>query len=362
MSNIIKRSQFEPEDDGNRPPLRAVRGKKTIEQWLQERAADVDKESALSALVLEHLIGTAAEPLHTRKVGSNVLDIKETARLFLDVATSYCQDLTGNHTFRILAFYGDEQQPQARHIFAVAGQQDPEFLGQESPDQKGLLSHGLAYSSKLIQMSMNQMAQLFESVNENMRIMSTANSRLLAENYQAFEVVKTMLLDKAVSEREQNLELAKYQRQSGERQQFLQMIPGLVNQVTGRKIFPDSVEDSSIIEGIAKLDPDDLAKLVSVVSKKPALMATLASRLNEVNDSKQQPHTAEEKLAKVLPPEDDFESLPPKTEDAVIEPEPPPVNRELDDAKARIAELESKLTAQAAKPKKARPKKGASKK
>jgi hypothetical protein len=329
-TSIVKRSNsqtFEPGDDGmSRPPMRVVRGKKSIEQWIVERASDPDKEGALSCLMLEHLVGNSGDVLHEKKVGQNPLDIPATSKLIYDIAQTFCQDLTGNHLFRIQAFYGENPQPQAKHIFAIAGQQDTEFLGQESPDQKGLLAHGLGYSSRTMELSLRQMAMSNEIMNENARIMANTVSRLTAENFQAFEVLKNFLVEREMAKGNREFENLKYQRASAEREKYISMALPLLNQLTGKKIVPTSTEDSSIMETISKLDAATLTKLLGALQSEPALMATVASRLDEIvgSDGKSD-HSREEAVVKSLPAEDDFESLPahvetvePDTRDALI--------------------------------------------
>lgn len=337
-TSIVKRTNsqtFESgEDSQSRPPLRAVRGKKSIEQWITERANDPDKQGALTALTLEHLVGSSGEVLHEKKVGQNPLNIPDTARLVFDIAQTFCQDLSGNHLFRIRAFYESDPQPQAQHIFAIAGQQDTEFLGQESPDQKGLLAHGLGYSSRTMELALKQMALSNEIMNENARIMANTVSRLTAENFQAFEVLKNFLVERETAKGSRDFENLKYQRASAEREKYIAMALPLLNQLTGKKIVPTSTEDSSIMETISKLDAGTLTKLLSALQGEPALLATVASRLDEIvgSDGKVD-HSREEKIAKALPPEDDFESLPAHVDEPVV------VQQVPDERDATITEL-----------------------
>jgi hypothetical protein len=340
-TSIVKRSNSQSFESGgeevSRPPLRAVRGKKSIEQWITERANDPDKEGALVALVLEHLVGSAGEVLHEKKVGQNPLDIPATAKLIYDIAQTFCQDLTGNHLFRIQAFYDGNPQPQAKHIFAIAGQQDTEFLGQESPDQKGLLAHGLGYSSKTMELALRQMQLSNEIMNENARIMANTVSRLTAENFQAFEALKNFLVEREMAKGNREFENLKYQRASAEREKYISMALPLLNQLTGRKIVPTTTEDSQIIESISKLDGATLTKMLTALQSEPALLATVASRLDEIigSDGKVD-HSREEKLAKSLPAEDDFETLPAHVDEPVV------VQQQPDERDALIAELKSK--------------------
>lgn len=298
MSNIVKRPQsFEPKDDSNPTPhVRVLRGKKTIDQWIADRLNDPDKDGPLTSLVLENMVGSSGQQLHVKNIGQGVCDPNQVGKMFYDIAQTYCQDLSGNFTFRILAFYGHEQ-PEAMHIFAVAGQQDPGYLSNESPTKEGLLSQGMGWSSRSLEMTLRHTNQLLESNAETLRVLSSANSRLLTENYSAFETLKDVMLQMMMQQNNMEFEKFKYERATKERQKFLGMIPPLVNTVTGKPVFPVDSENNSLVEGLADLDEEDLEKIASVIQKKPALLALFASRIEKVVDAKLAPvHKKEEKI------------------------------------------------------------------
>jgi hypothetical protein len=345
MSNKIVPINAQFDEGSERSFVRASRGKKTIEQWLSEKANDADKKLPLSNIVLEHIVNGSATQIHNKSVGQNPFDAREVAKTFYDIAVTDCQDLSGNHTYRILVFYGDDAQPAARHMFNVQGQLDPDFLASEAPNQNGLLSHGMAYSGKALSLAFAQIAQLVDSTNEQLRILSTSNARLIQENMSTFEVVKSMLVEKIESENSKSLELMKYQRSSEERKRWMSQIPAIVNSITGRKILS---EENSLIDQFASLPPESLEQLQSVLAVNPQLLSQLGTRIEQALNEKEKPeHAREEEISRQLPPEDELAALPSKrvVEQERLEKENAELRAELAEMKNAISELTAALKA-----------------
>jgi hypothetical protein len=321
MRDIIRRPQtqtaeFDTKEDngGYRPPLKSVRSKKTIERWIMDRLSDPDKDGALTSLILEKVIGTNGTVLHSKNIGQNPVNAPDLGRMFYDIAQTDCQDLTGNHTYRLSAFYSNRNQPEAFYNFTLAGQQDPEFMSSESPTREGFLTHGLNYATRTMNKALEQMTISAEINNETMRIQQTMNSRLMVENHSAYEMMKDLLLERAMRENAQKFEEIKYARSSAERKEWLGMLMPVVNRVTGREVFPYNSEDSAIMKQIANLSEEKLMQLAGVLQDNPKLLALVAARLEQLVEGEgKTPKQREERLASKTDPESDFErALPPK--------------------------------------------------
>jgi hypothetical protein len=305
MTNeIIKHTgTFDSDIPPRGPSLQMVRSKKTLEQWIKERACDPDKDGQLSAVALEHLSGNVGTVLHRKVIGQNSINPKEIAEMFLDIARTHCQDLEGNHTFRFSAFYSNLEQAEAVYLFALQGQRQSDYLGNESPTKEGLLSHGLGYATRTteraysaIDSAMMRMNALLDSTNQTMQILQSGHTRLMVENHTAYEMMKQLLLDKAMSEHQMEFEKFKYERATGERAKWLRMGMAAVNQISGREVFPSAEADHGLMEELADLPEDKLQKLTEALQDKPALLALIASRLEQVVDGgKKLTHHVEEK-------------------------------------------------------------------
>ena len=317
MSDIIRSpssSPFTETDDSTnaRPQLRLTKGKKTLDRWIAERLSDLDKDGALSHLALEHVAGNmSSQVLHTKRVGNQDQNPKEIAALLIDVAQTFCQDLTNVHYFRVLAFYSGSEQSEGVYNFALNGRQDfDSMMASEGPNKEGLLSQGMNWSHRALSLALTQTAVCLEANNKTVQMLVQNNANLMEENHKAYEVLKGLMLEKALAENNNELAKEKYKRDSEERKKFIGMIPPLANQITGHPIFPQTTEDSSIVEQLADLDEDDLVKITSVLQKKPILLAALASRFNQIADKNIVPNnTAEEKALAKVDGESDFETV-----------------------------------------------------
>jgi hypothetical protein len=113
------------------------------------------------------------------------------------------------------------------------------------------------------------------------------NKALRLENMQAFMIVKDLMMKQVSENHAQRMEEMKYGRDSEERQKWLGLAPALANNVLGKNIFPQSTEDTSIVEAIANhfmTTGADVSTLAS--SLPPHLQAVLMSRLARFAEEK----------------------------------------------------------------------------
>jgi hypothetical protein len=281
------------------PSLRPVRSKVPLDRWIAQCLADIDQDGPLTSLVLEHSVGTSFTHIYTKKIGQSPQDPKDLARTIFSIAETHCQDLPNTQIYRLCAFYNNESQFQTHLPFTVSGRADSDGLMTEGPTKDGLLAHGMRWADKTMTLALNQTAMLLQQNNEAMRTLASMNSRLMHENHEAYDIVKQFMLDRVAAEHSFKMEELKYARDSEQRQKWLSMLPPLANRLTGREIFPQSTEDTVIIERLAKeLDVDDLEQLTKILEKKPALLAMLAARFNKIGDgSDPADHTREERIA-----------------------------------------------------------------
>lgn len=261
------------------------RGKKTLETWIRERLTDPDKVQQCTAFVLDHMIGQTAQPLHSKRLGSQPVDPHDLAEFFRDVAETHAQDLPGVQTFRMCAFYGDSGFPEAQFPFTVAGKTEFDGLMTEGPDGKGLVAQSMRHSEAIVQLAFRQTQAIFETSERTIRALSDQNSQLMLENREALEVVKSLLLAQADNAHAHRMAELQFQRSSAERQKWLAFGPALVNTILGREVFPQSTADTALIETIAdQLTTEQIEQLSGSIP--PTLWGPLAARMNKYLESK----------------------------------------------------------------------------
>lgn len=110
-------------------------------------------------------------------------------------------------------------------------------------------------------------------------------TELLSENRASFNIVKEMLMEKALDTHRHQMEALTYQRQTDERKKWLSYIPMLANTVLGKEIFPQSNADTVLLEQVVEsIDENAIMALAQFV--KPELMGPLMSRFEEIQKKK----------------------------------------------------------------------------
>jgi hypothetical protein len=115
-----------------------------------------------------------------------------------------------------------------------------------------------------------------------------------------------MMLTKITEDREHQFKVLQYERATGERKKWMSFAPALVNTVLGKEVFPQSVEDTALVETIAdSLGEEEVMKLGAVL--KPEIMGPLANRLVKYQAKKNHEAALAEAAVKQLSPHPDPE-------------------------------------------------------
>lgn len=255
-------------------------GPQTLEQWISEALNDTEKVGELSMLSLMHHVGLAEREIYTIKSPGNKWTTQELGKVFRKKATDYSAELDGVQQFILFAFYGGRTEPEARKPFRINGQTDLGQLGTEGPTGTGLTQQAMRHSEAIIQLAFKQTGMLFSQFNDMLSTLQNQNHLLMTENRDALNAVKEMILSQANNRHAHEMEQLKYERSSTERRQWLQFVPALINSITGREVFPQSTEDSALIESLIENISEDDILLLS--KRLPAqLWGPLAKRMEK---------------------------------------------------------------------------------
>jgi hypothetical protein len=263
--------------------------RKTLDKWIEEAIKDEEKEGGISQLALVHMVGQQQEELHTTKFSSGKSwTARQLAEMFRDRALTYCQDLPGNHTFCLFAFYGGRSEPEAKHPFMIHSQADSAMIsGTEPPTPEGRMMQSMRQSDNIF----NQVYRRQQTLDDfSLRFMAVQNDFLektLQDNREMFTIMKDMMANAALNQHQHRMEEMKYERSTEERKKFITFLPALVNTILGKEVFPQSTEDTALIESIAdSLTEEDVAKVASVV--KPEMLGPLMARVEKALVKKRQ--------------------------------------------------------------------------
>ncbi len=253
--------------------------RQTLDQWIRDAILDESKDGKCTAMTLVHIANQNERELHTIKFGARSWDPKELAALFRGKAEAYASDIVGAQTFNVLAFYADRSESQNRKPFIIQGEHDMSHTT-EPPTKEGQQMQGMRHMEAVMQMAFTQTRMLFESSNAMMAILANQNTKLAAENRDAFEIVKDMMIKQVERDDERIMKRLTYQRQSEERSHWMSLVPALVNSFVGKEIIPQNVSDSKLIDAmIESLTEDNIAQLSQII--RPEIWAPLAGRMQD---------------------------------------------------------------------------------
>ncbi len=269
--------------------------RKPMDVWIRESMTDADKEGRITSIALVAMIGMQEKEIHVVKLKEGddrkPLDLAE---LLNGKAETYCQDSSTATTFRLLAFYGGRPDAESIYPFTMTGQANTNTTGllTEQPTPQGMLQQDMRFKEAWMSQLFNRQAQMDRTSDfrDERAIQREDNytrmiSRLMTENMQAFDIVKDMMMKMAEIGFNRDMELENNRRATQTRTQLLKMVPPLVNQFSGGKIFPQSTEDTALIEQIAEnLTPEYINFLSGILP--PALWAPLSARLDKYNKEK----------------------------------------------------------------------------
>lgn len=280
--------------------------RKSLDEWIAEAFSDPHKDLPCTQLSLVVLVGNALEKeIHTVRLGpGNALQPKDLADMFIGKAQTFGQDLPGQQQFILQAFYKDRKEPEAIHPFKTNIPSDPATHGilSEPPNEMGLRAQDMRFKN-------DWLGTVFKQVNELNAYALRREDRdetraredrqyireLQAENRECFAIVKDMMMRMADKTQEHEMARLKYARETGERKKWIGFVPALVNQLLGREIFPQSLEDTVLIEQVAESIPEEQIQMLSNILP-PQLWGPLSARLEKAMAKKREENEAIAKL------------------------------------------------------------------
>jgi hypothetical protein len=254
--------------------------RQSLEAWIQEAITDVDKDGKISAISCVHMVGQNQREVHTVKFADRVWQPKDLAALFMSKCESYSQDLPGQQYFCLLAFYNGRNEPEATHPFIVTTADASLQMGllSDPPNELGQKQQGMRHIEVMAQLHVRGLSTLIEAQNQALLRADRRIAEAETNERELFVIFKQMMLEKIENDQKQKLAILQFQRDIEERKKWLSYVPGLINNLLGKEIFPQNTEDTALIEAAAEHLNEDQIKLLSGVL--PAeLWGPLSARL-----------------------------------------------------------------------------------
>lgn len=280
--------------------------RKSLAKIIDEALVDPEKDGRISAISLVHMVGQQRQEVYTIKIGATSnLDGAALEKLLKGKAETHAQDMDTVQSFCLLFFYGGKNTEQGIQLFKVLPTVNPETAGlsTEAPTAEGRMQQKMRWDDAL-QMQVYRRQQtmddhsirMLEQQDKMLMRSQSMLEKVMADNMEAFTIVKELLNERAMGQHNHAMEQAKFHRETEERQKLLKFAPVLINTILGKEIFPQSVADTALIETLAEnVDENMIAKLAEVGIPQE-LMGPLAARVMKAMDDKEKRDTAAKKV------------------------------------------------------------------
>jgi len=270
----------------------------SMAQWFMQqltRELDPDEENTkrenlrVVAFQLYHVTGNGREEeLFSITVGTKKWSGKELADRFDSTAATHASGLSGRQQYNLKAIFADETVAAAQFPFGKAGENNDIGLGTEGPTQQGFMAQMMRHVETYAKLLTVHSEAMMTRMGEMVETLSDHNQKLMAQNADAFEVIKDVIVEKAKAEHENQAGLLEYERKTKQQQMLLSLLPGLLNKLTGINLLPQSSLAEVAIQQLKEtLTPEQLARIADILS--PEQMVPILQMLNPEGGGQEPP-------------------------------------------------------------------------
>jgi hypothetical protein len=247
---------------------------KTLEQWIRETLSDTreqtesGKDSACTAIALLYMKPAGGSvDLDIIKLTGKTWNPKDIADRFRGKAETYAQDMGGQQTFQLHAFFGS-REPQAFHNFRVV---DGEISNggadrgvKENPDSTGLVAFTMRHLERTQEMFQTLAQGFVARAVEREEKLYAREEKMREELNDAYAIVREMVMNQKRSEFDMDMQRMKFARDAANQERMFAQAPALVNTIAGQEVFPQAVADKSLVDQLCeKVAPEQVDMLVA---------------------------------------------------------------------------------------------------
>ena len=246
-----------------------------------------------TSLVLVHHQGNRKEEVRAISIGSRAFDPKELAEMFEQMAVNIAGGIPGVQQFSVLCFFDEQDKPSSFYPWRLAGESDSYGLGTEPPTDTGERQASMRHTENIFRIAAGRDEsrdrrdnEFFDMLMKERTEMRDEIKRMRQEELNTIELARNVILEKAANLHKHQMELEDRKSGNATKARLLQLLPVLVNQITGREIFPQGVADTALIDSLADhMTQDQIMKLSSILSGEQMAMVAprLLQRVNSVN-------------------------------------------------------------------------------
>ena len=283
----------------------------TLEDWLKSISHSED-HGVLTAVKAHHWVqangGFAQGPeiVGRQYQQDKSWSPKEEAALIRGRCQQFSQELPGTQTFRLYAYFGQEEAAAFHHI-SCNGRAMMEGGLTETPDARGMTTQGMAMGNLVVSRSFGMQSETWKMMVFLMTELKGERDFYAKEARDGATIVNEMMREKVLENHKQRMAELQFQRATGERAKLIQLLPAILRYLTkGKEMIPEGMADTAILKSAAtiirKMPDDDKIKTLSALP--PELMMILGDRLQELSTEQEKEEAAIELLSKAKTAED----------------------------------------------------------
>lgn len=219
-----------------------------------------EKDRPCAFLVLMHQNGNRQVEIQKYQVtAAQTPDPEVIWKMFHDRAEAHSQELPGAQYYNILAFCEDSQEPFTQQSFKLAGESDSYGLASEGPTTTGIVQQMMRHREAEARHNHLHQEAVMDKMVGMIGLVLAQNEKLMEKNIDVLELSEKLLMERASDVFDKQIKLREHDRNSKWMDQAMQLGPSLINQLTGKKVFTENAEDTSIVNAfIDSLSPEQV--------------------------------------------------------------------------------------------------------
>ncbi len=282
--------------------------KVTLEEWL----ADANRNAEAGVLTVVRVKHMGFDEQGNTHLGEEVIgrifaqgkawSPKEEAALILGRCKTWSQEMRGEQTFKVQAYYGQDE-PSASFHFSVTGKTMTAGGVTEEPTARGQAAQGMRMADLVVSRAFHLLDRL-QGVQEHLMVELREDRNFWHQEARDAEtIIRDRMREEATQVAGQKMKMLEFERSTLERQKLMTFLPALLRHLTGdRNIIPEGLADTSILESAAlairKMPPEQQQEtMTKLAGVSPELVMVLAGRLKEIGDRQEKEEEAAHLLA-----------------------------------------------------------------
>ncbi len=278
--------------------------RQTVDDWAKSVTSEVINGKGCTAVTCLHLkgVGGQTEEVVTKPLEGTV-NPTELANHLIGRAEGFSQDLGGLQTFKLLAFYGNNEPHNPFHFTTSDGTVMSRYetmMSAHEPTPTGLMGQLMKHNEAILAQNAGLVSACMNLSNNVINMCFGTDGiiqKSVGSQMEAIEIVKDAMLNMHRERKEILIAESKAAQDLQTRKAVIDAIPHLVNRFTGHEVFDEKTNDSKIIEALAlRVTPDDLKLLVGMgkLSNEQALL--LSARFAAIVEEKKKEADALKKV------------------------------------------------------------------